>query len=90
MTVTRKVMGRSTAGLALWLFILAAVGDITAKADNINKSSSGSLFWSTAKEEGDLVGKSEAHESTVGVDQDADMDGGFPSLEGMLQWAIGR
>ena len=83
-------MGRSASGLALWLLLLAFVGAVMAQADRVNKSSSGGLFWSTAKEEGDLMRKSEAQESTVGVNDNADLDGGFSSLDGMLQWAIGR
>ncbi|KAL4354690.1 hypothetical protein GQ457_06G034420 [Hibiscus cannabinus] len=51
-------------------------------------SSSAGLFWSTAKEEGDLVHKSGyADDSTATAD---DIDGGFSSLDGMLQWAIGH
>ncbi|KAJ9710074.1 hypothetical protein PVL29_001512 [Vitis rotundifolia] len=84
------MMGRSASGLALWLLLLASAGAVMAQADRVNKSSSGGLFWSTAKEEGDLMRKSEAQESTVGVDDNADLDGGFSSLDGMLQWAIGR
>ncbi|WJZ81858.1 hypothetical protein VitviT2T_001674 [Vitis vinifera] len=83
-------MGRSASGLALWLLLLAFVGAVMAQADRVNKSSSGGLFWSTAKEEGDLMRKSEAQESTVGVNDNADLDGGFSSLDGMLQWAIGH
>ncbi|KAK8710986.1 hypothetical protein V6N13_146293 [Hibiscus sabdariffa] len=53
-----------------------------------NMSSSAGLFWSTAKEEGDLVHKSGyADDSTATAD---DIDGGFSSLDGMLQWAIGH
>lgn len=86
----KKVMGWSaSSGLALWLLFLASVGSVMAKADTVNKSSSGGLFWSTAKEEGDLMRMSETQETTVGVDDDADLDGGFSSLDGMLQWAIG-
>ncbi|KAK8587702.1 hypothetical protein V6N12_022185 [Hibiscus sabdariffa] len=53
-----------------------------------NMSSSAGLFWSTAKEEGDLVHKSGyTDDSTATAD---DIDGGFSSLDGMLQWAIGH
>ncbi|XP_022774788.1 hsp70 nucleotide exchange factor FES1 isoform X2 [Durio zibethinus] len=57
-------------------------------AEQENKSSSAGLFWSTAKEEGDLVHKAgPADDSTAAVDN---ADGGFSSLDGMLQWAIGH
>ena len=86
-------MGRTASLIALWLLFSASVGAAMAmamaKADSVDNSSSGRLFWSTAKDEGDLMRLSEAQETTVGVDDNADLDGGFSSLDGMLQWAIG-
>ncbi|PPS13689.1 hypothetical protein GOBAR_AA06892 [Gossypium barbadense] len=61
---------------------------VTTSVERENKSSSAGLIWSTAKEEGDLVHKAgHADDSTAAAD---DVDGGFSSLEGMLQWAIGH
>ncbi|XVF14646.1 hypothetical protein REPUB_Repub09cG0079400 [Reevesia pubescens] len=47
------------------------------------------LFWSTAKEEGDLVHKGGAADDSTAAGEE-DVDGGFSSLDGMLQWAIGH
>ncbi|KAG8477178.1 hypothetical protein CXB51_030309 [Gossypium anomalum] len=61
---------------------------VTTSVERENKSSSAGLIWSTAKEEGDLVHKAgHADDSAAAAD---DVDGGFSSLEGMLQWAIGH
>ncbi|KAK9276392.1 hypothetical protein L1049_005925 [Liquidambar formosana] len=79
-------MGLSLARLALWLLLLGSV----VRADRVNKSSSGGMFWSTAKEEGDLLRKAEAEDSTTVANGNDDFDGGFSSLDGMLQWAIGH
>lgn len=67
-----------------------------AAADGLNNSASTGLYWSTAKEEGDLVAKADAAgDSSLLWDDDdenhRDFDaGGFSSLDGMLQWAIGH
>jgi hypothetical protein len=92
-------MGRSLASFALWLMLLLSLllgWAVMASADRAhdngsNKTSSlGALFWSTAKEEVDLLRNPQAQEdSTEAVAYD-DSDGGFSSLEGMLQWAIGN
>ncbi|KAA8532230.1 hypothetical protein F0562_032263 [Nyssa sinensis] len=83
-------MGRSSA--MRWLLILASVvmAITMARAESVNKSTSDGLFWSTAKEEGDLMRKAEAEESTAVLNDKDDFDGGFSSLDGMLQWAIGH
>lgn len=48
----------------------------------------GGLFWSSRKEDGDLL---VAEEGTEEDDHRHDFDeGGFPSLDSMLQWAIGH
>lgn len=69
------------------LLFLAAV-----TADRVNKSASGGLFWSTAKEEADLARKPDAEDDLAApvVDDRDGVDGGFSSLDGMLQWAIGK
>ncbi|KAL6998842.1 hypothetical protein U1Q18_000010 [Sarracenia purpurea var. burkii] len=78
--------------VAIWLVFFASM--IMTKgmmrAERANKSASGGLFWSTAKEEGDLARKAEAEESTTVLNEMDEFDGGFSSLDGMLQWAIGH
>lgn len=54
---------------------------MAARAERVNKSSSSyseGVYWSSAKED----------ESIREGDRD-DFDGGFSSLDGMLQWAVG-
>ncbi|KAK2980055.1 hypothetical protein RJ640_000121 [Escallonia rubra] len=76
--------------LVILAWVVLAMG-MSAMAESVNKSASGGLFWSTAKEEGDLVRKAEADESAAAVLNDEDeFHGGFSSLDGMLQWAIGH
>ncbi|KAL2322237.1 hypothetical protein Fmac_026616 [Flemingia macrophylla] len=58
------------------LLFTAAVAVATDGADH--NLTSGRLLWSTATEESDLPPPM----------VDSDFDGGFPSLDGMLQWAI--
>ena len=87
----RLMIAFTTIAAALALSIFAA----RASADGLNKSASTGLYWSTAKEEGDLVAKADAAgDSSLLWDDDdenhRDFDaGGFSSLDGMLQWAIG-
>lgn len=68
------------------LMITGVVGLI--RAERVNKSGSGGVIWSTAEEEGDLVVRKggDADGSTAVLEE---LDGGFSSLDGMLQWAIG-
>lgn len=75
--------------LLLLLFMEMETGRTLTERENI--SSSAGMFWSTAKEEGDLVLKAAgpADDSTADGDGE-DIDGGFSSLDGMLQWAIGH
>lgn len=80
-------------GVAL-LILAAVVAKISvAEGERLNKTaSSAGLFWSTEKDEADLVRKTELNqddESTSAVVGD-EPDGGFSTLEGMLQWAIGH
>ncbi|XP_010250404.1 PREDICTED: nucleotide exchange factor SIL1 [Nelumbo nucifera] len=94
--------------LALWFLLLASAAALaatftaTARADGINKSAVGELFWATAKQEDDLLRKAAADESAIAGndegkkndnndgDHDLEFDGGFSSLDSMLQWAIGH
>lgn len=80
-------MGRSlVAGLCLWFSLTLVIADA-------NDSSLGGLVWSSAKEEGDLLIEHRPQEDSAAatpVVHDADgFDGGFSSLDSMLQWAIG-
>ncbi|GMP57397.1 hypothetical protein CsSME_00021516 [Camellia sinensis var. sinensis] len=86
---------RSRSSEAIWTVLLAwagmtIIGGGMTKAEGGNKSASGRLFWSTAKEEGDLVRKAEVEDSIEVFNQKDDFDGGFSSLDGMLQWSIGH
>ncbi|XP_031477148.1 uncharacterized protein LOC116248482 isoform X2 [Nymphaea colorata] len=73
--------------LTLFLLFLALswVGDTAS-----NKSSSvGGMFWATAKDELSQVERSDAEEPAA-VEPDEMEEGGFSSVESMLQWAIGH
>ncbi|KAJ4720385.1 hsp70 nucleotide exchange factor FES1 [Melia azedarach] len=75
----------------LWLIILTITA--LAVAERLKNSSSGGLIWSTAKEEEDLLRKPEPNDDSSAaavVNDHDDIDGGFSSLDGMLQWAIGH
>ncbi|KAK4779592.1 hypothetical protein SAY87_015698 [Trapa incisa] len=80
-------MARASLILCLLALFVAVV-----VAERVNKSSSAGLVWSTAKEEAELVRKPDSDvDPTAGVVDDIDgIDGGFSSLDGMLQWAIGH
>ncbi|KAF8040994.1 hypothetical protein BT93_B3035 [Corymbia citriodora subsp. variegata] len=71
----------------LLLLVIAA-----AAAERVNRSASTGLFWSTAKEEADLVRMADPQEDPTAqaVNEQDGLDGGFSSLDGMLQWAIGH
>lgn len=84
-------MKRSPGSFAICLLLLFPIGilEVIASANRVhennnNKNGSSSLYWSTAKDEVDLLSKPQAQQ-----EDDSDSDGGFSSLEGMLQWAIG-
>ncbi|XP_044462772.1 hsp70 nucleotide exchange factor FES1-like isoform X2 [Mangifera indica] len=88
----RRRTGATSYSLTLWTLLLLTVA-ATVTAELENNSSSASLFWSTAKEEEDLLRKTEPNDdsSATSVVSDHDqLDGGFSSLDGMLQWAIGH
>ncbi|KAI4385331.1 hypothetical protein MLD38_003371 [Melastoma candidum] len=70
--------------MSLLILVLAVVSS-AAERENMT-ASSGGLFWSTAQEEADLLRK----EDPAILDDRDDIDGGFSSLDGMLQWAIGH
>ncbi|XP_057497196.1 hsp70 nucleotide exchange factor FES1 isoform X2 [Actinidia eriantha] len=83
-------MEKRSVAIWVWVLLVMTVGIGTMRAEGVNKSVSGGLFWSTTKEEGDLDRKAESEESTAVFNGNDDFDGGFPSLDGMLQWAIGH
>lgn len=65
-------------------FFLAVM--VIVRADRLNKSATAGVLWSAAEEEGDLLRKAEPEETTL---HNEEFDGGFSSLDSMLQWAIG-
>ncbi|CAA0839044.1 ARM repeat superfamily protein [Striga hermonthica] len=81
LSITRKVR---------LLVLLALILGAAVRAERVNKSAS---IWSIGKEEGDLLGL-KAYESDDDSRNDEErhshLDGGFSSLDGMLQWAIGH
>ncbi|KAG5521705.1 hypothetical protein RHGRI_034057 [Rhododendron griersonianum] len=77
----------SSSCVALWFILVASMVMIRAEVVRVNKSGSGGVIWSSAEEEGDLVRKGDADGSTTLLEE---VDGGFSSLDGMLQWAIGH
>ncbi|KAK9934192.1 hypothetical protein M0R45_021344 [Rubus argutus] len=67
--------------LTVVMMVMAATAERT-----INKS--GVLYWSTAEEEAEAQLQPRVDDSAVNAEFDA--DGGFSSLDSMLQWAIGH
>lgn len=71
-------------------FMLIGICIDTAEG-GLNNGSGRSSMWSSVKESSDLARKEESLDDSLSVfnnNQD-DLDGGFSSLDGMLQWAIG-
>ncbi|KAL9417238.1 hypothetical protein AB3S75_040253 [Citrus x aurantiifolia] len=78
---------------ALWLMILLMITMAIGRAERVNNSSSAGLFWSTAKEDEDQPRKAERNDDSTAaaiVNDHDELDGGFSSIDGMLQWAIGH
>lgn len=72
-------------------FMLIGICIDTAEG-GLNNESGRSSTWSSVKESSDLARKEESLDDSLSVfnnNQD-DLDGGFSSLDGMLQWAIGH
>ncbi|KAL9414506.1 hypothetical protein AB3S75_042886 [Citrus x aurantiifolia] len=81
------------ASRALWLMILLMITMAIGRAERVNNSSSAGLFWSTAKEDEDQPRKAERNDDSTAaaiVNDHDELDGGFSSIDGMLQWAIGH
>ncbi|XP_062199743.1 hsp70 nucleotide exchange factor FES1-like [Phragmites australis] len=67
----------------------AAAAAVVAEGDGENKSALGAARqWATGKDEGELVAGGEAGGSASVVEDE--FEGGFGSLDSMLQWAIGN
>ncbi|KAL1550550.1 hsp70 nucleotide exchange factor FES1 [Salvia divinorum] len=79
----RRVIFISSTAAAMLVFMAAAV----AGAERENKTSSLGALWSSAREEGDDLG---GPPTTVQEEEERHLDGGFSTLEGMLQWSIGH
>lgn len=85
------VMGKGVSLLLLLLSSMLLLETAAAAAERArpNKSSSlGGFVWATGKDEGDLIAMVESPEEPLPVEDE--IAGGFSSLEGMLQWAIGK
>ncbi|PKU76190.1 hsp70 nucleotide exchange factor FES1 [Dendrobium catenatum] len=88
-------MGKSATSLVVCLLLsfypLAAVAASATAEDRANKSSTPGFLWSTAKEKSDLLAAIDPDDDyAVDGDASGEFAGGFSSLEGMLQWAIGH
>lgn len=84
----KSIQGNMRRSKCLWLVLLTMTMDVMV-AERVTNSSSGGLFWSTAKEEEDLLRKADPNDDSTSAASD-ELDGGFSSLDGMLQWAIGH
>ncbi|XP_074264656.1 hsp70 nucleotide exchange factor FES1-like [Silene latifolia] len=81
-------MGCVRLSVVLLIAIMISTMTVLGKEVRVNQSTSG-LFWSTSKEDGDFFRKEDSEEP-VALSENDELDGGFSSLEGMLQWAIGH
>ncbi|KAL6188340.1 hypothetical protein ACLB2K_039733 [Fragaria x ananassa] len=73
-----------------WMLIALTATAImlTAVTADRTNNKSGGLYWSTAEEEAQAQLQPRVDDSAV--DADFDADGGFSSLDSMLQWALGH
>lgn len=84
-----RAMAKAASLLRVLLPSMLLLATAAAEGARPNKSSSlGGFVWATGKDEGDLVAMVESPEESLPVEDD--ITGGFSSLEGMLQWAIGK
>lgn len=70
-----------------WMLVVMVMVMAVRAERNINRSEG--VYWSTAEEEALAQTQTKARDDDTAV-ADLDADGGFSSLEGMLQWAIGH
>ncbi|XP_057773932.1 hsp70 nucleotide exchange factor FES1-like [Salvia miltiorrhiza] len=75
-------ISRTTAAMLVLLAAAAVAG-----VERENKTTSLGALWSSAKEDGDDFG---GPTTTVQEEEERHLDGGFSTLEGMLQWSIGH
>ncbi|KAK8967132.1 hypothetical protein KSP40_PGU015744 [Platanthera guangdongensis] len=85
-------MGSVPPATALCLLLsLNLLATATAAAESrVNKSSTGGILWATANGDSDILAVIDPNEDNVAGGDASDFTGGFSSLEGMLQWAIGH
>ncbi|GAB2273438.1 hypothetical protein Dimus_008231 [Dionaea muscipula] len=83
-------MAHALVSVVLWFPFLVSAAVVIADQDRFNQTASAGLFWTTAKEESDLYRKTNADEATLTLNGNDELDGGFSSLDGILQWAIGH
>lgn len=83
----RRAISISTTAAAAVLLVVLALA--VAAAERENKSASLGAFWSSAKEEGDLMSRKTKADDLIQDGEERHLDGGFSTLEGMLQWSIG-
>ncbi|GAB2235401.1 hypothetical protein Drorol1_Dr00025825 [Drosera rotundifolia] len=86
----RFLMGRIVVTLVLWQLFLMSAAIVIVDEDHVNHTASAGLFWTTAKDESDLYRKTNTDDSTLTLNGNDELDGGFSSLDGILQWAIGH
>lgn len=84
----RRAISISTTAAAAVLLVVLALA--VAAAERENKSASLGAFWSSAKEEGDLMSRKTKADDLIHEGEERHLDGGFSTLEGMLQWSIGH
>ncbi|XP_050373485.1 hsp70 nucleotide exchange factor FES1 [Argentina anserina] len=71
-----------------WMLLALTATAMIVTAVTAEHNKSGGLYWSTAEEEAQAQLQPRVDDSAVGADFDA--DGGFSSLDSMLQWALGH
>ncbi|XP_006844772.2 hsp70 nucleotide exchange factor FES1 [Amborella trichopoda] len=87
---------KAASSLALIVFLsylLSSSSKLMCSASSEKNRSSiggGGLFWSTEKEEGDFRKAEMDNSQKIEETTEEQISGGFSSLEGMLQWAIGH
>ncbi|XP_010909422.1 uncharacterized protein [Elaeis guineensis] len=81
---------RSLAPLLVLLLLLAPLLAASAEEGENKSSSLGGLFWATGKDESDLLPVVDSDDPSAVESENDEFAGGFSSLDGMLEWAIGH
>ncbi|KAG0452655.1 hypothetical protein HPP92_025028 [Vanilla planifolia] len=80
--------------LCIILFLLLTLSVVTStnavSEDQFNKSSLGAILWASGKDDSDLLAAVDPDDNYGLGEKEGEMTGGFSSIEGMLQWAIGH